>query len=36
MKIRLDNVMKTFDTFRAVHGVSLDIESAELDALLGP
>ncbi len=36
MKIRLDNVVKTFDTFRAVHGVSLDIESGELVALLGP
>lgn len=36
MKIRLNNVVKTFDTFRAVHGVSLDIESGELVALLGP
>lgn len=36
MKIRLDNVAKTFETFRAVHGVSLDIESGELVALLGP
>ena len=36
MKIRLDNVAKTFDTFRAVHGVSLDIDSGELVALLGP
>ncbi len=36
MKIRLDNVVKTFDTFRAVHGVSLDIESGQLVALLGP
>ena len=36
MKIRLDNVVKTFETFRAVHGVSLDIESGELVALLGP
>lgn len=36
MKIRLDNVVKTFDTFRAVHGVSLDIDSGELVALLGP
>ncbi len=36
MKIRLDQVVKTFDTFRAVHGVSLDIESGELVALLGP
>ncbi|PSJ61744.1 sulfate/molybdate ABC transporter ATP-binding protein [Kumtagia ephedrae] len=36
MKIRLDEVVKTFDTFRAVHGVSLDIESGELVALLGP
>ena len=36
MKIRLENVVKTFDTFRAVHGVSLDIERGELGALLGP
>ncbi|MBB3976749.1 sulfate transport system ATP-binding protein [Rhizobium azooxidifex] len=36
MKISLDNVVKTFDTFRAVHGVSLEIESGELVALLGP
>lgn len=36
MKIRLDNVVKTFDTFRAVHGVSLEIGSGELVALLGP
>ncbi|WP_378950200.1 sulfate/molybdate ABC transporter ATP-binding protein [Mesorhizobium sp. ANAO-SY3R2] len=36
MKIRLDNVAKTFETFRAVRGVSLDIESGELVALLGP
>jgi sulfate/thiosulfate transport system ATP-binding protein len=36
MKIRLDRVVKTFETFRAVHDVSLDIESGELVALLGP
>ena len=36
MKIRLENVVKEFETFRAVHGVSLDIESGELVALLGP
>jgi sulfate transport system ATP-binding protein len=36
MKIILDNVVKTFDTFRAVHGVSLEIGSGELVALLGP
>jgi len=36
LKIRLDNVVKEFETFRAVHGVSLDIESGELVALLGP
>jgi sulfate transport system ATP-binding protein len=36
MKIRLDRVVKTFETFRAVHEVSLDIESGELVALLGP
>ncbi|MDR6079571.1 ABC-type Fe3+/spermidine/putrescine transport system ATPase subunit [Agrobacterium sp. SORGH_AS440] len=36
MKIRLENVVKTFDTFRAVRDVSLAIESGELLALLGP
>ena len=36
MKIRLDQIVKTFDTFRAVRGVSLEIESGELVALLGP
>ena len=36
MKIRLDHVVKTFETFRAVRDVSLDIESGELVALLGP
>jgi len=36
VRIRLDNVVKEFETFRAVHGVSLDIESGELVALLGP
>jgi sulfate transport system ATP-binding protein len=36
LKIRLTNVVKEFETFRAVHGVSLDIESGELVALLGP
>ena len=36
MKIRLTNVVKEFETFRAVHGVSLDIECGELVALLGP
>jgi sulfate transport system ATP-binding protein len=36
LKIRLENVVKTFETFRAVHGVSLEIESGELVALLGP
>ena len=36
MKIRLDHVVKTFHTFRAVRDVSLDIESGELVALLGP
>jgi len=36
MKITLDNVVKSFDTFRAVHGVSLEIGSGELVALLGP
>lgn len=36
MKIHLENVVKTFESFRAVKGVSLDIESGELVALLGP
>jgi sulfate/thiosulfate transport system ATP-binding protein len=36
MKIVLDQVEKTFDTFRAVRGVSLEIGSGELIALLGP
>lgn len=36
MKIELNNVEKTFDTFRAVRGVSLEIGSGELVALLGP
>ncbi len=36
MKIRLDHVVKTFQTFRAVKDVSLEIESGELVALLGP
>ena len=36
MKIRLENVVKTFETFRAVRDVSLEIESGELVALLGP
>ena len=36
MKIRLDHVVKTFDTFRAVRDVSLEIGSGELVALLGP
>ncbi|MEO4001418.1 sulfate/molybdate ABC transporter ATP-binding protein [Mesorhizobium sp. CAU 1732] len=36
MKITLDHVVKTFDTFRAVRNVSLEIESGQLVALLGP
>ncbi len=36
MKITLDNVSKTFETFRAVRGVSLEVASGELVALLGP
>ena len=36
MKITLDGVVKTFNTFRAVRGVSLEIESGQLVALLGP
>jgi sulfate transport system ATP-binding protein len=36
VKIRLEQVEKTFDTFRAVRGVSMEIGSGELVALLGP
>ncbi len=36
MRIRLDHIVKTFNTFRAVRDVSLDIDSGELVALLGP
>ena len=36
MKIVLDNVVKTSNTFRPVRGVSLEIGSGELVALLGP
>ena len=36
MKIVLDTIQKTFDNFRAVRGVSLEIGSGELIALLGP
>ncbi len=36
MRITLENVVKVFDTFRAVRGVSLEIASGELVALLGP
>lgn len=36
MKIKLEDVSKTFQTFRAVRGVSLEIESGEMVALLGP
>lgn len=36
MKIHLENVVKTFDSFQAVRNVSLEIGSGELVALLGP
>ena len=36
MKIRLQNISKTFSGFHAVDGVSLDIGSGKLVALLGP
>jgi putrescine transport system ATP-binding protein len=34
--LRIDGVVKTFGTFRAVNGVSLDIKAGEFFALLGP
>jgi len=36
MEIRIANVRKEFDRYPALHGVSLDIRSGELIALLGP
>ncbi|RDV05301.1 sulfate/molybdate ABC transporter ATP-binding protein [Undibacter mobilis] len=36
MDIRIVNVRKEFDRYPALHGVSLDIHSGELIALLGP
>ena len=36
MKIRLQQISKTFSGFKAVDGVSLDIASGKLVALLGP
>jgi sulfate transport system ATP-binding protein len=36
MDLRIVNVVKAFDRFPALHGVSLDIRSGELLALLGP
>jgi sulfate transport system ATP-binding protein len=36
MSIKIDNVRKQFGTFEALAGVSLDIPSGELVALLGP
>lgn len=36
MDIRITNVRKEFDRYAALHGVSLDIRSGELIALLGP
>jgi sulfate transport system ATP-binding protein len=36
MQVRVENVRKEFDTFPALHDVSLDIRSGELIALLGP
>jgi len=36
MDIRVVNVRKEFDRYPALHGVSLDIRSGELIALLGP
>ncbi len=36
MEIRIDNVRKQFDRYPALHGVSLQVRSGELIALLGP
>ena len=36
MDVRIRNVRKEFERFPALHGVSLDIKSGELIALLGP
>lgn len=36
MGIRVANVSKCFDDFRAVDNVSVDVESGSLVALLGP
>src|SRR4051794_8251013 len=36
MDLRIANVVKAFDRFPALHGVSLEIRSGELLALLGP
>jgi sulfate ABC transporter ATP-binding protein len=36
MDLRIVNLVKAFDRFPALHGVSLDIRSGELLALLGP
>ena len=36
MDLRIVNVVKAFDRFPALHGVSLDIRTGELLALLGP
>ena len=36
MDVKVENVVRTFGTTPALHGVSLEIESGELVALLGP
>lgn len=36
MELSIRNIRKEFDRFPALHGVSLDIRSGELIALLGP